>query len=127
MAREYSTLEIHEIPNAFLISFFEQEWDELVEEELEGVISMFFFQTRNHIQIDFENLNGIPHYFLNRLIHLAIDLKVKKRVLVVINLPFSIYHYAHRFHIEKIFYPLGDMYRDLKPISIPGHELEGDS
>ncbi|TGN19118.1 hypothetical protein [Leptospira idonii] len=104
MARKTKYLSIREIENAYEIQVHSKEYTPEVEDEITSVIAMLFFQTRSHIQLDVTSLNSIPQAFLTQILRLAKDLRMKKRVLVLLGVPYSVYFVLQRFQLLSLFF-----------------------
>jgi anti-anti-sigma regulatory factor len=93
-----------EVGNAVeLVCIFREVTPE-VESEAASVFAMLYYQTRNHIKLDLYTVDYIPMNFLNRILNLAMDLREKKRVLILLGISPSLYHFINRFSLhENIF------------------------
>ena len=105
MAKKMKHLTLQEIQNAYEIQINSKEFSQELDDEVHSIIGMLFFQTRSHIQLDVSNLKSLPLIFINQIVALARDLRAKKRVLVLVGLPYSTYHYLERFHLTRLFFP----------------------
>jgi hypothetical protein len=86
-----------------------------IEVEASSVFAMLYYQTRNHIKLDLYSIAYIPMHFLNKILNLALDLREKKRVLILTGISPSLYHYIHRFHLQQnIFLQENGLIRDSK-------------
>jgi anti-anti-sigma regulatory factor len=108
MAKKTKHLSVKEIENAYEVQILSKQFTQELDDEVHSVIGMLFFQTRSHIQLDVTNLNYIPLSFINQIIALARDLRAKKRVLVLVGVPYSTYHFLQRFQLTKLFFQLKD-------------------
>ncbi|WP_246047143.1 hypothetical protein [Leptospira ognonensis] len=106
MAKKTKNLTVREIDNAYEIFVESQNYSNDVDNEIHSVIGMLFFQTRSHIQLNVTNLNYIPITFINQIVALARDLRAKKRVLVLVGIPYSTFHYLQRFQLTRMFFQL---------------------
>ncbi len=106
MAKKTKHLSVREIDNAYEIVVNSHEFSNQVDNEIHSVIGMLFFQTRSHIQLDVTNLNSLPVSFLVQILSLARDLRAKKRVLVLVGVPISTYHFLNRFRLTRMFFPV---------------------
>ncbi|MCW7473089.1 hypothetical protein CH354_15015 [Leptospira levettii] len=105
MAKKTKYLNVREIQNAYEIVISTKEVHAEMEEELDSVMHMLFFQTRSHIQMDLSNLPYLPITLLTKLLNMARDLRLKKRVLVLNGLTLSSYHYLKRFGLIRLVFP----------------------
>ncbi|MCW7492657.1 hypothetical protein ND861_09015 [Leptospira sp. 2 VSF19] len=105
MAKKTKYLSVREVQNAYEIVILSKEVHLELEEELDSVMHMLFFQTRSHIQMDLSNLPYLPLTLLTKLLNMARDLRLKKRVLVLLGLPVSSYIYLKRFDLIRLVFP----------------------
>ncbi len=108
MANKTRFLTVREIENAYEVKILSETFNRDVDDEVHSVIGMLFFQTRTHIQLDVTSLRYLPLDFINQIVALARDLRAKKRVLVLVGVPYSTYHYLNRFRLTKLFFQLQD-------------------
>lgn len=106
MAQKTKHLTVREIENAYEVKIHAEEFNEDVDHEIHSVIGMLFFQTRSHIQLDVTSLSYLPITFITQILALARDMRAKKRVLVLIGVPYSTYHFLSRFHLTKMFFQM---------------------
>lgn len=106
MAKKTRFVSVREIENAYEVQIQSTTFSLDLENEVHSVIGMLFFQTRSHIQLDLTQLSYIPLPFIKEILALARDLRAKKRVLVLVGIPFSMYHFLHRFHLDKMIFQL---------------------
>lgn len=90
-----------EVGNAIELVCLFREVTPSIEVEASSVFAMLYYQTRNHIKLDLYSITYIPMHFLNRILNLALDLREKKRVLILTGISPSLYHYIHRFHLQE--------------------------
>ncbi|MCG6142415.1 MULTISPECIES: hypothetical protein [Leptospira] len=105
MAKKTKYLTVREVQNAYEIVILSKNVHPELEEELDSVMHMLFFQTRSHIQMDLSNLPYLPLTLLTKLLNIARDLRLKKRVLVLLGLPLSGYIYLKRFGLIRLVFP----------------------
>ncbi|TGL20899.1 hypothetical protein EHQ46_10425 [Leptospira yanagawae] len=105
MAKKTKYLSVREIQNAYEIVISSKVVHADLEEELDSVMHMLFFQTRSHIQMDLSNLPYLPITLLTKLLNMARDLRLKKRVLVLNGLTLASLHYLKRFGLTKLVFP----------------------
>ncbi|PJZ80679.1 hypothetical protein EHQ55_10065 [Leptospira meyeri] len=105
MAKKTKYLTVREVQNAYEILILSKNVHPELEEELDSVMHMLFFQTRSHIQMDLSNLPYLPLTLLTKLLNIARDLRLKKRVLVLLGLPLSSYIYLKRFGLIRLVFP----------------------
>lgn len=105
MAKKTKYLTVREIQNAYEIVILSKEVHFDMEEELDSVMHMLFFQTRSHIQIDLSNMPYLPITLLTKLLQMARDLRLKKRVMVLNGLTIATYHYLKRFGLTRLVFP----------------------
>lgn len=105
-----------EIGNAVeLIAHFTEVTPE-VESEAISVFAMLYYQTRNHIKLDLYTVNYLPMSFLTRILNLAIELRERKRVLILYGISPSLYHFLHRFSLQdNIYLQREGLIRKLQP------------
>lgn len=105
MAKKTKYLTVREVQNAYEIVISSKTVHNELEEEMDSVMHMLFFQTRSHIQMDLSNLPYLPVTLLTKLLNMARDLRLKKRVLVLLGLPISSYMYLKRFGLIRLVFP----------------------
>lgn len=105
MAKKTKYLNVREVQNAYEIVILSKKVHNELEEEMDSVMHMLFFQTRSHIQMDLSNLPYLPITLLTKLLNIARDLRLKKRVLVLLGLPLSSYMYLKRFGLIRLVFP----------------------
>lgn len=118
MAQKTKFSLVREIQNAYEIKIRTDRPFVGMEEELDAILDMLFFQTRAHIQIDLSNIRYFPISFTTKLLRMAQELRLKKRVLVLIGLPLPTYAYLRRFGLDKLLFPAESILRkkDLNPM-----------
>ncbi|MCU0823544.1 MAG: hypothetical protein MUF77_02745 [Leptospira sp.] len=102
MAKKTRYIQVQEIKNAYEIIILSNEVHQKFLEEIEAVLDMLFFQTRAHIQIDCRKIEYFPLPFLTKLLQLARDLRLKKRVLVIRGLDLPSYRYFSRYGLLRL-------------------------
>ncbi|TGL88391.1 hypothetical protein EHQ68_11135 [Leptospira congkakensis] len=112
MAKKTKYLTVREVQNAYEIVILSKEVHPELEEEMDSVMHMLFFQTRAHIQMDLSNLPYLPLTLLTKLLNMARDLRLKKRVLVLLGLPLSGYSYLKRFGLIRLIFPSETILRE---------------
>ncbi len=123
MAEKTEFILVEQTDNVFEISFLTDELTESAEDEFVSMSSLLFFQSRNHIQVDLSSLSFVPFSFLLRLLNLAKDLRAKKRVLVLVGIPYSQFHFLDRFQLQKVLFETeSGFYRSLKDVDYPKEE-----
>lgn len=114
-----------EVGNAVEVVCLFRRIDEEVESEAASVFAMLYYQTRNHVKLDLFTVDYIPMSFLNRILNLAIDLREKKRVLILLGISPSLYHFIQRFSLqENIFLQKDGLIRKPRPSEIPSKPPE---
>ncbi|TGK83244.1 hypothetical protein EHQ24_08055 [Leptospira noumeaensis] len=112
MAKKTKYLTVREVQNAYEIVILSKTVHAELEEEMDSVMHMLFFQTRSHIQMDLSNLPYLPLSLLTKLLNMARDLRLKKRVLVLLGLPLSGYIYLKRFGLIRLVFPSDAILRE---------------
>ncbi len=104
MAKKTRYIQVQEIKNAYEIKILSNEVHEKILEELEAVLDMLFFQTRAHIQIDCRKIDYFPLNFLTKILQLARDLRLKKRILVLVGLDLPSYRFFSRYGLLRLIF-----------------------
>ncbi|PJZ44249.1 hypothetical protein [Leptospira brenneri] len=112
MAKKTKYLTVREVQNAYEIVILSKKVHNELEEELDSIMHMLFFQTRSHIQMDLSTLPYLPLSLLTKLLNMARDLRLKKRVLVLVGLPISSYMYLKRFDLIRLVFPSESILRE---------------
>lgn len=105
MAKKTKYIQVQEVKNAYEVVVLSSEVHTNLLEELDGALDMLFFQTRAHIQLNVSKLNYLPLPFLTKILQLARDLRLKKRVLVLVGLNRPSYQYFLRYGLLRLIFP----------------------
>jgi hypothetical protein len=73
-------------------------------EELEGLMTTIYFQTKKHMQIDLFSLYFIPLDLATLVLNFGKKFRDKKRVVVLTGIPLPFYHYLVRFDLDQLFF-----------------------
>jgi len=80
--------------------------NEKVESEASSIFAILYYQTQKHIRLNLNQVDFMPLNFLNRILNLAMDLREKKRVLILAGISPAVHHFIARFSLQDhIFLP----------------------